>query len=89
VRVEDWLDLPAVDMDPDDALAVLLDRYLKAYSPARLQDFVHWSGVTARRAREALARLQGRVAVRDGWLVTEGEVLPGRGPLQGGLPRRR
>ncbi|MEW8977843.1 MAG: crosslink repair DNA glycosylase YcaQ family protein [Symbiobacterium sp.] len=89
VRVEDWLDLPAVDMDPDDALAVLLDRYLKAYSPARLQDFVHWSGVTAGRAREALARLQGRVAVRDGWLVTEGEVLPGRGPLQGGLPRRR
>ncbi|MFB5083859.1 winged helix DNA-binding domain-containing protein [Symbiobacterium thermophilum] len=73
VRTEDWLDLPVADMDPDDALAVLLERYLRAYSPARIQDFAHWSGVSVRRAREALTRLGGRVAVRDGWLVPEGE----------------
>jgi len=73
VRTEDWVDLPASDMEPDDALAVLLDRYLRAYSPARLQDFVYWSGVTVKRAREALARLKGRVAVQAGWLVREHE----------------
>lgn len=79
VRTADWLDLPgladrpASGLEPDDALAVLLERYLRAYSPARLQDFAHWSGVTVRRAREALARLGGRVIVRDGWLVREDE----------------
>ncbi|WP_374712678.1 winged helix DNA-binding domain-containing protein [Symbiobacterium terraclitae] len=69
VRTEDWVDMPELDMDPDEALAALLERYVTAYSPARLQDFVHWSGVTVKRAREALARLKGRVEVRDGWLV--------------------
>lgn len=73
VRVEDWLDLPASNMEPDAALAVLLDRYLGAYSPARLQDFVYWSGVTAKRARQALARLPGQVTVEAGWLVREHE----------------
>jgi len=73
VRTADWVDLPAADMEPDDALAVLLERYLAAYSPARIQDFVHWSGVTVKRAREALARLGDRVTVSDGWLVLGGE----------------
>lgn len=73
VRTEDWLDLSPADMDPDDALAALLERYLRAYSPARIQDFAHWSGASVRRAREALSRLAGKVAVRDGWLAPEGE----------------
>lgn len=71
VRAEDWVTLPAADVEPDEALAVLLERYLRAYSPARLQDFVYWSGVTAARARAALAHLEGRVAVHEGWLVLE------------------
>lgn len=73
VRTADWLDLPVADMEPDDALAALLERYLTAYSPARIHDFVHWSGVTVKRAREALARLGGRVAEQDGWLVRDQE----------------
>ena len=77
VRAEDWVDVPAAKMDPDEALAVLLERYLRAYSPARIQDFVYWSGVTAARARAALARLEGRVDVREGWLVLEDAGDPG------------
>lgn len=46
VRTGDWLDLPAVDMDPDDVLTVLMERYLTEQSPAGLHDSVCWIGVT-------------------------------------------
>lgn len=57
IRTEDWLGSSVTKhtiQEPDDALSVLLVRYLQAYGPATIQDFAYWSGVTVTRARRAL-----------------------------------
>jgi Winged helix DNA-binding domain len=41
--------------DEDEALAWLAGEYLRAFGPARVKDFVWWAGVTAGRAKQALA----------------------------------
>jgi hypothetical protein len=41
--------------DADDALAWLAGEYLRAFGPIRVKDFVWWAGVTATRAKQALA----------------------------------
>jgi Winged helix DNA-binding domain len=41
--------------DADEALAWLAGEYLRAFGPIRLKDFVWWAGVTAGRAKQALA----------------------------------
>jgi len=44
--------LPRWDPPPtDEALAILMRRYLHAYGPARVQDFVAWSASTVRECR--------------------------------------
>lgn len=90
VRLQDWLDVPARTLEPDEALAVLLERYLHAYGPATLQDFCYWSGVTVQRARKALTRLDGAVVEAGGRLsrrdedartgIAIGTARQGRGP---------
>jgi Winged helix DNA-binding domain len=43
------------DADADEALAWLAGEYLRAFGPARAKDFTWWAGVTAGRAKQALA----------------------------------
>jgi hypothetical protein len=48
----------AVELEPadaDEALAWLAGEYLRAFGPARAKDFAWWSGVSAGRAKQALA----------------------------------
>ena len=47
------IELP--EADPDDALAWLAGEYLRAFGPVRPKDFQWWAGVTAGRAKRALA----------------------------------
>ena len=43
------------DAGADEALAWLAGEYLRAFGPIRVKDFVWWAGVTATRAKQALA----------------------------------
>jgi Winged helix DNA-binding domain len=43
------------DADADEALAWLAGEYLRAFGPIRVKDFTWWAGVTAGRAKQALA----------------------------------
>ena len=43
------------DADAEEALAWLAGEYLRAFGPIRVKDFVWWAGVTAGRAKQALA----------------------------------
>jgi hypothetical protein len=44
------------DADADEALQWLAGEYLRAFGPARAKDFMWWAGVTAGRAKHALAQ---------------------------------
>jgi hypothetical protein len=48
------IELPPADAD--EALAWLAGEYLRAFGPIRVKDFVWWAGVTAGRAKQALAQ---------------------------------
>lgn len=41
--------------DPDEALQWLAGEYLRAFGPVRQKDFAWWAGVSATRAKQALA----------------------------------
>ena len=57
------------DADADEALAWLAGEYLRAFGPIRAKDFQWWAGVTATRAKQALAEheteeLEGGLLIR-------------------------
>jgi len=56
------------DADADEALAWLADQYLRAFGPARAEDFQWWTGVSAIRARAALQAVDTEV-LADGLLL--------------------
>jgi hypothetical protein len=56
------------EADADEALAWLAGEYLRAFGPARVKDFVWWSGVGATRAKAALAAHEPE-ELDDGLLV--------------------
>jgi hypothetical protein len=58
------LELP----DPEESLAWLAGRYLRAFGPARLADFAWWVGTTKGRAKRALATVDS-VDVGEGLLL--------------------
>jgi hypothetical protein len=60
------------DADPDRALAWLAGEYLRAFGPARKEDFTWWAGVGARRAKAALAE-HDTEELDDGLLVLAGD----------------
>ena len=68
VAADGWLggDLP--DADPDEALRWLAGEYLRAFGPARAQDFRWWAGVSAGRASSALSTVE-TVELGDGYLL--------------------
>jgi hypothetical protein len=68
VATDAWLGEPLPDRNPDEALAWLANTYLRAFGPARVEDFAWWSGVTKTRARRAIAEHE-TVDVGEGLLV--------------------
>ena len=56
------------EADADGALAWLADEYLRAYGPARMEDFQWWAGVSAARARAAVDAVDAE-ALDDGLLL--------------------
>lgn len=66
-----WQDLPVAEAETE-----LLRRYLRAFGPAAVKDFVAWSGVTVTGARAIWARLAGeltpvRVGGETAWLLRQ------------------
>lgn len=60
LRVDRWL--PKVrEMDETRARTLLLDRFLRAYAPATLRDFAHWSGLSMKVARQTWDSRIGRL----------------------------
>lgn len=57
------------EADPDEALAWLAKEYLRAYGPARLEDFAWWTGASPKRARTALGEVE-TVEVGEGLLLS-------------------
>jgi len=63
--------------DPDEAVAVLLARFLDAYGPATREDLARWLGVQPKIARQLLARHTGGlvevdVAGAKAWMTPAG-----------------
>ena len=64
----------AVELEPadaDEALAWLAGEYLRAFGPVRQKDFAWWAGVTATRAKQALAAHD--IEELDGGLLIRGK----------------
>jgi hypothetical protein len=55
------------EADADEALAWLAGEYLRAFGPIRVKDFTWWAGVTATRAKAALAEHDTEEI--DGYLI--------------------
>lgn len=75
VVTETWLGRPlrAVDLDRGKALAWLAAAYLRAFGPARAEDFRWWAGVTAAGAGAAVATVD-TVDVGGGLLLPAGDL---------------
>jgi hypothetical protein len=59
--LDEWVPAaPAVERE--DAVAKLARRYFQSHGPATLQDFVWWSGLSAREARAGVDRIGSEVA---------------------------
>lgn len=75
VATEAWLGSTFASAAHDHALAWLAGEYLRAFGPARIKDFQWWAGVTATRAKAAIATLD-TVDVGKGLLLPASD-LPG------------
>jgi Winged helix DNA-binding domain len=63
IRVDQWLPkAKRKPISPAHAQAALLQKYLRAYGPATLVDFAHWSGIPMREVRPLRARLDSTLA---------------------------
>jgi hypothetical protein len=67
VATEAWLGDPLEEADPQRSLEWLAQEYLRAYGPARVEDFVWWSGVPRHKASAALG--EARVVDIGGGLL--------------------
>jgi len=61
VLLDEWI-RPGKVPDREDALAELALRYFKSHGPATIRDFVWWSGLTTKEAREGLEASSGKLA---------------------------
>lgn len=75
IRSDQWLKgghEKRKDVPEQKAQLELLRRYLRAYGPARIKDFIHWSGITAAEAAALLTSIQNEVEeVAGGFLLRE------------------
>ena len=70
VATEAWLGRPLENVDRDDALGWLAAEYLRAFGPARVEDFAWWAALSKRDAKASLDRC-ATVDVGDGLLLLE------------------
>ena len=78
-------DPPIAEADRSEALAWLAGEYLRAYGPARAEDFAWWSGAPAKAAAAALAA-HDTVALERGLLLrAEDEAALARAPAPHGV----
>jgi winged helix DNA-binding protein len=68
VATEAWLGHPLEEADPQQSLKWLAEEYMRAYGPARVEDFAWWSGVSRRTASSALGEARV-VDIGDGLLL--------------------
>lgn len=79
VSAQAWLGAPLPQTDASSALIWLAEQYLRAYGPARTQDFAWWAGVKTGAAKTALAALETvQVETSSGtaqpmWILAEDE----------------
>jgi hypothetical protein len=62
IRVDHWLGNRIQPVSEERARMALLRGYLRAYGPARLADFSHWSGMPAREVRPLPSLLGDQLA---------------------------
>src|SRR5437868_6176438 len=78
IRTEHWLPaqsrLDAVKLDAAQAQKELFRKYLRAYGPATLQDFAHWSLISMAEVRALRPLVDAEVADYDGVLVLRKDV---------------
>jgi len=58
-RAEEWIG-PAPEIAEEEAIELLIRRYLRAFGPASVPDVVNWSGLQPVTVKEALERLELR-----------------------------
>lgn len=73
VAADAWLDGGLPKADRDEALAWLAGEYLRAFGPARPEDFRWWAGRAATGAQAALAGVE-TVEIGDGHLLPVGDL---------------
>jgi hypothetical protein len=80
--LEDWIP-KCRDLDRDEALAELAQRYYTSHGPATLQDLMWWAGITAKDATAALEGARRRLVreVFDGREYWLGARRPSRASL--------
>lgn len=88
VLLDEWVPRPR-HLEPDEALAEFLLRYIRGHGPATLQDFVWWSKLTVAEAKRGLAiarpqLAERRVAETSYWVAVEAD-----GSVAGDAERRR
>ncbi len=71
VATEAWTGQPVEPIGADEALTWLAGEYLRAFGPARDKDFQWWTGVTATKAKQAVATHQTTAIADDYLLLTE------------------
>jgi len=52
---------PCKELNKDEALAKLATMYFRSHSPATLNDFIWWSGLTITQARHAIGLIEGEL----------------------------
>ena len=63
IRVDSWLPhLKPASISATEAQSALLRKYLRAYGPATLADFCHWSGIPMQEVRPLRALLEPELA---------------------------
>ncbi len=77
VLIDDWLDRQAIrQLDEEASLAELTRRYLQAYAPATIKDFVSWSGLGVGQAKAGFkllgdALVEVEVGGESAWMLRE------------------
>jgi hypothetical protein len=68
IRTDHWLP-PLRPVDEQTAQKELFRKYLRAYGPATLNDFVHWSGITTPEVKALRPLLDEEIAEHNGLLL--------------------
>jgi len=74
IRTDHWLP-PLRQVDAGTAQKELFHKYLRAYGPATLNDFAHWSGISMVEVRALRPLLDSEIAEHNGLLILR-EDLP-------------